>query len=347
MKKKYFKAAVLFNKKKIHIINLEYPKILDYGQVLVKLNYAGICGSQIGEYNFVKGKDSYVPHLFGHEGSGIVENIGPGVKKVKVGDKIIVHWKPGSGIDAEPYTYTYKKKKINSGKATTFSEFSVVSENRVTKINSKINMIDACLVGCSISTSFGMLNNDLKLKIGENILILGAGAIGLTSIIGAKLVGAGSITVLDISQKKLKLAKKIGADYCINSKGKNLKKIFSQNIHKNYSSIIDTTGNTKLISYAYELVSKSGKILLVGVPNYKKKINIKSLPLHFNTKIFGTHGGNVNPDIDFPRYERVIAQNKLNIGKKIVQNIIKLDDIEKVFIIQSKNRNKGKYIIKF
>src|ERR1035437_6435377 len=107
---------------------------LTFGQVLVKVLVSGICGSQLQEIAGNKNNAKFVPHLLGHEGCGIVEDIGVGVTKVKKGDKVVMHWRKGDGIEADFPTYMFKGKTMRSGKVTTFSEFSIVSENRITPV---------------------------------------------------------------------------------------------------------------------------------------------------------------------------------------------------------------------
>ena len=152
------KAAVLFNSKRpLEIIDLEIPNELDYGQVLVKVKYSGICGAQINEIDAVKGPDKFLPHLLGHEGSGIVEKIGNGVSNVNVGDHVVMHWRPSKGIQSNTPKYNYNGKIINAGWVTTFNQRSIVSENRLTKIPNDFDMKVAPLFGCAITTAFGVL----------------------------------------------------------------------------------------------------------------------------------------------------------------------------------------------
>src|SRR5437016_3201189 len=102
------KAAILTAlKKPLTVDEVELPE-LGYGQVLVKVRYSGLCGSQLGEIDGVKGKDDYLPHLLGHEGSGIVEKVGPGVKNLKKGDAVVLHWRPGNGVQAEVPSYRWR-----------------------------------------------------------------------------------------------------------------------------------------------------------------------------------------------------------------------------------------------
>ena len=99
-------AAILVGQNKPLVVDqVELPNKLDFGQVLVKIHYSGICGSQLGEISGVKGPDAYLPHLLGHEGSGIVLQNGPNITKVKEGDHVVLHWRPGEGIEANPPKY--------------------------------------------------------------------------------------------------------------------------------------------------------------------------------------------------------------------------------------------------
>ena len=129
------RAAILVEQRRPLIVDaVELPPRLAHGQVLVRLHYSGLCGSQIGEIDGVKGEDRYLPHLLGHEGSGFVRETGPGVKHVRRGDAVVLHWMKGRGIEAEPPVYTWRGEKLNAGWVTTFNEFAVVSENRLTAI---------------------------------------------------------------------------------------------------------------------------------------------------------------------------------------------------------------------
>ena len=107
------KAAILVKQNKpLVITQLDIPNELKYGQVLVKVLYSTICGAQINEFLGTKGPDKFLPHLLGHEGSGIVEKCGPGVTTVKEGDKVVLHWRKGEGIDADPPKYISKNLGI-------------------------------------------------------------------------------------------------------------------------------------------------------------------------------------------------------------------------------------------
>ena len=158
------KAAILVEQKKPLIIDdITLPENLEAGQVLVKLYSSGICGSQIGEIDGVKGHDPWLPHLLGHEGVGVVIECGAGVQHVKKDDKVILHWRPSKGIQAQTAKYRWNNKIVNSGWVTTFNEMAVVSENRLTPFHSDKIYHNASLFGCAITTAFGVVTNDAKI----------------------------------------------------------------------------------------------------------------------------------------------------------------------------------------
>jgi len=217
------KAAILVEQKMpLVLADIKIPK-LQYGQILVKVKCSGICGSQIGEIDGLKGVDRFLPHLLGHEGAGIVLETGNGVTKVGKDDHVVMHWRKGYGVEACTPKYEWDGKTINAGWVTTFNEYAIVSENRVTQITKDIDFEIAALFGCAVTTGLGVINNNSHLKIGESIVVLGAGGVGLNVVQGANMVSAYPIIAVDIYKNKLDLAKKFGATHILNSRDANLK----------------------------------------------------------------------------------------------------------------------------
>jgi len=128
-------AAILVAQRQPLVVDeVGLPPVLDVGQVLVEYRWSGICGSQLGEIDGVKGPDPWLPHLLGHEASGRVLATGPGVRHVAAGDTVVAHWRPGRGIEAAPARYAWRGAALNAGRVTTFSRHAVVSENRLTPV---------------------------------------------------------------------------------------------------------------------------------------------------------------------------------------------------------------------
>jgi Zn-dependent alcohol dehydrogenase len=302
------------------------PDHLDVGQVLVKLEYSGICGAQINEIDAVKGKDNFLPHLLGHEGSGIVMDIGPGVSTVKVGDHVVLHWRPSSGIQSAPPKYNWEGKEVNAGWVTTFNEQAIISENRLTVIPEDYDMREAPLFGCAVTTAFGVINNDAKVSVGQSVVIFGIGGVGLNIAQAADMVSAYPIIGIDLHQQKLDMGKKFGLTHGILAGSDDLSDDITTIIGDLADIVIETTGNSRVIEQAYNLTHPDGKTILVGVPNKGDNISIYSLPLHFNKVLTGSHGGDAVPDVEIPRLMRLIEAKKMTLDGLITHEF-PLEDI--------------------
>ena len=341
------KAAILYEQNKPLIIDeIELLSKLEIGQVLVKIHTSGICGSQIGEINGAKGPDKFLPHLMGHEGCGTILDVGPGVKKIKAGDLVVLHWRKGLGIQSEPPSYLWRGNKLNAGWVTTFNTKAVVSENRCTKIPDNTDKNIAALFGCAITTGFGVIENNARLKMGESILIFGAGGVGLNMIQAAKLYSASKIIAVDIFENRLHLAKEIGATHVVNSSKENFKETIKEIINdQDLNVFVDNTGIPKVIEYGYSITNSSGRIILVGVPRLGNNINIFSLPLHFGKTIIGSHGGESDPSKDISRYLRISDSKLINYGNLITDKIT-LDQINQGLENMKSGKSSGRLIIK-
>ena len=322
------KSAILIESKKpLVVADIELPTKLEFGQVLVKVCYSGLCGAQINEIEAVKGPDKFLPHLLGHEGSGIVEKIGDGVTSVKPGDHVVLHWRKSAGIQSFTAKYSWNGKKVNAGWVTTFNEKAVVSENRLTAIPKDFDLRTAALFGCAVTSGFGAVNNDAKVKIGQSVLIFGIGGMGLSIAYAASLVTAYPIVGIDLHKDKIEMGKKFGLTHGIQANSNNLKEEINDIFGiKGPEITFETTGNSKVMEQAYEITPNDGKTIFVGVPD--KKISIYSLPLAFNKTLAVSHGGNSVPDKDIPRYIRLVQNKKISL-EKLITHEFDLSEINK------------------
>ncbi len=289
------------------------------GQVLVKILVSGICGSQLQEIAGNKGNAKFVPHLMGHEGCGIVEETGPEVTKVKKGDKVVLHWRKGDGIEADFPTYTYKGKNMGSGKVTTFSEYSVVSENRVTAVPEDISNDFCALLGCGLSTALATIENEAKMRPGENILIVGLGGLGACFIKAAMLAKAGTIVALDIHDKK-GFAESLGATHFINSAKEDAKEALTRAGVKGFDVIIETSGNSKSIEATLPLLAGGGRFIMVGQPKPGESFEVRDANHLFGGEgkmLKATQGGQFSPSKDITRYVQMYRDGSLNIDNLI------------------------------
>ena len=310
-------AAILVAQQQPLVVDtIELPAVLEVGQVLVRVHVSGICGSQLGEIDGVKGPDRYLPHLMGHEGFATVLEIGPGVKHVQVGDSVVLHWRPGAGIQADPAKYRWRGEPLNAGWVTTFNRHAVVSENRCTKVPADTNPDAAALFGCAITTGFGVVENNARLRMGEAVVVFGAGGIGLNIIQAAALLSASAIVAVDLHDSRLALARQLGATHTINSRDADAETLIQEALAGQPLDVfIDNTGVPAVIELGYRLTHSQGRVILVGVPRKGNTVSLYTLPLHFGKLLTGSQGGESQPARDIPRYLRLLQQGRLQLDR--------------------------------
>lgn len=314
------KAAILTSlNSPLEIWDIE-PCELEFGQVLVKIIVSGLCGAQLQEIAGHKGNAKFIPHLMGHEGAGIVEKIGPGVTKVKVGDMVVMHWRVGSGIESVNPKYTAKDKILTGGKITSLCQQAIVSENRLTPVPLNTDPKLCALLGCGITTALGTINNEAKVKFGESVLIVGAGGVGLSLALASKMCTAYPIVLVDNQSSKKDLAITMGATQFYTS---------LLELNQKFDVVIDTTGNEYVISKGFDSLAPGGRMILVAQPKPETPITFCNASRIFQgvgNQIIATQGGKTSPNEDIPRYVALHKAGLLNIDALITHNF-KLSEI--------------------
>ncbi len=344
------KAAVLYEiGKPLVIEELQIPE-LKPGQVLVKILYSGICRSQLNEIKGLKGEDKYLPHALGHEGAGIVKEIGPGVTHVKPEDHVVLSWIKGLGMDVPSTTYLKGNEIINAGAITTFSEYSVISENRITPITGKMPLDKAALLGCTIPTGGGIILNQIKPIPGSSLAVIGVGGLGLSSILLADLMNCAPIIAVDINDEKLQFARRLGATETINSATTDfVSAILDLTNGKGADYAIETAGLTETIEKSFVSVKwdiwDGGLVVIAGNPPHNEKISIDPFNLK-GKRITGSWGGLTQPEKDIPRYVDLYLAGKLKLGE-LITNRFNLDEINQAFQAMEKGELPGKAILEF
>ena len=310
---------------------------LKVGQVLVKILVSGLCGAQLHEIRGHKGNAKFLPHLMGHEGCGIVEEVGPGVTTVEVGDKVVMHWRPGTGIEAPFPSYVLDGKSMSSGKVTTLSEYSIVSENRLTTVPQDTPEDFCAILGCALTTALGIIDNEVDLKFGESVAVVGCGGVGLNLVQAAALKSACPVYAIDNNVTKSDLCFTAGASLFTNS---------ISNLDGSVDVIIDTTGIPEVISECVSKLSGKGRMILVGQPAPGRGIEVMNAVNLFNgmgQSIKATQGGKTNPAEDIPRYVLMHKEGLLDV-KQFITHRFKLDDVNAAFDLL-KSGNAGRIII--
>lgn len=301
-----WRAAVLRETgAKLDVVEIVRPTLVS-GQVLVALDYSGVCRSQLMEVRGLRGPDAWLPHLLGHEGVGTVAEIGPGVTKVAVGDRVVVGWIRGEGIEsASPTFTTVDGERINAGRVTTFSEFTVVSENRVYPQPVEVDDRVAVLFGCALLTGAGMVLNEARPLTGESVLISGLGGVGIGALIAALSLDV-AVVVADISSEKRSLALRLGAAHVVDPLLANVSDQVRACFPTGLDIAIDAAGTTDAIEGAFASLNDNGRLIFASHPPAGERISLDPHDLIRGRTIKGSWGGASSPDRDIPHLAPIV-----------------------------------------
>ena len=272
---------------------------LTAGQVRLKVLYSGLCATQMEEIFVSSRNTKYMPHLFGHEGVGVIEAVGPGVTTKQVGDTCVIHWRQSSvGLDANPGSYFVSGKKINSGKVVTFSTQVVVPENRTSHLPVGFTTNMGALLGCSLTTGWGSVAKVGQHKSSDRVLIVGLGAVGTSAAWTA--FKRGSQTVLGVDSKPSVAARwsSSGVTHFFASISD---LVDTSSTDANLSSIdlaIETSGNSEVIEFLVNNLPDRARLVLVGMPSSKRFPELNIQRLLDGLSLTGSNGGSVDPGQD-------------------------------------------------
>ncbi len=320
-------AAILVAQRQPLVVDEVEVPAPEVGQVLVQMKTSRICGSQLGEIDGVKGPDRFLPHLLGHEGGAVVLEIGPEVNQVKPGDRVVVHWRPGAGLQIRPPIYRWGDRQANAGWLTTFNGLAVVAENRVTPVPADFDFEIAALLADTLTTGFGVVNNDAAVKVGESLVLFGCGGIGLGVVLGAHLAGAHPIIAVDLFDHKLAKAREYGATHTIHARENDVAAAVRDIVGAAGADVVvDGTGTPSVIETGYQLTRNDGRCVLFGVMPHDKRVTLHTLPLHFGKVLTGSEGGGSQPHRDIPRLVRMMQDGRFD-PRGFVSHRLKLPDI--------------------
>ena len=295
--------------KPLELRKIELPKLLS-GQVLVKVRYSGVCRSQVMEVSGGRGPDRWLPHLLGHEGSGTVLAVGTDVTKVVVGDAVILGWLRGTGLDSRGAKYKCGDTVINSGAVTTFSNYTVVAENRLVIKPDALPFDQAILFGCALPTGAGMILNEARPSVDETVVVVGLGGIGLSALMALKALGIKVRVAVDVSEEKLTVAKNLGATHLFNSAANTfISDIGQLTGHTGFDICIESGGKAETIELGFDLIRKGGgRLFFASHPPEGELIQIAPHDLISGKHICGSWGGACKPDVDVPRFFTLLNQ---------------------------------------
>lgn len=341
--------------KPLHIEEIELKKPAKE-EVLIKIKAAGLCHSDLSVIDGNRPRP--MPMVLGHEAAGIIEEIGEGVKNFKKGDHVVFAFLPSCGhceycmsgraalcnpgaVANNAGTLLNGDRKIINSKGETyyhhlgvsgFAEYAVASIYSLVKIDKAYPFEIAALFGCAVMTGVGAVVHTAKLQLGESILVVGLGGVGLSAILGAKASGASKIIAADVSLPKLEIAKKYGATHVINS-GENtaLEQLKNELTDGGVDKSVEFAGVMPALDFAFNATKKGGTTVTGALPNPNARLSLNPLTLVGQEKTLkGCYLGSCVPTIDIPNFLELYKNGNLPVDKLITHRL-KLEDINEGF----------------
>jgi S-(hydroxymethyl)glutathione dehydrogenase/alcohol dehydrogenase len=325
-------AAVLTELgKPLRILSLAIPE-LKAGQVLVEVAYSGLCQSQLLEIRGKRGPDRFLPHTLGHEGAGTVREVGPGVSKVKPGDRVILSWIAGGGAQVGSTVYQSAEGPVNSGPISTFLRRTVTCESRLTPIPPDLPLREAALLGCAVLTGAGAVLNTARPRPGESLAVFGVGGIGLSAVLGAVVAQASPIVAVDVADHKLELAGRVGATHLVHAgRTDPLAALSEITGGRGLDFAIESAGRRETMEAAFQSVRAGGGLcILAGNLPEGERITINPFDLIRGKRIAGTWGGESSPERDIPRYLDLWSSGRMPI-ERLISHQYPLSEINRAF----------------
>lgn len=308
---------------------IEVPA-LKAGQVLVKIFYTGVCHSQLMEASGARGPDRFLPHLLGHEATGEVVDLGPDVTKVRRGDRVVLGWIKGDGLDAGGTQYRRGNEVINAGGVTTFSDYTVCSENRVVPLPAGVPPDIGVLFGCAVPTGAGIVLNTVRPPPGSTVAVIGLGGIGLSALAATNAFRCGLVIAVDTEPEKLALARTLGATHTINAATEDVvEAIRTATGGKGVDFAVEAAGSARTIEMAFDAVRRGGgRCVFASHPPADQRIALDPFELICGKHIEGSWGGDSRPDRDVPVYAEHYRSGRFPLDA-FVRDRYTLDDINR------------------
>ncbi|HEX6979756.1 MAG TPA: zinc-dependent alcohol dehydrogenase family protein [Alphaproteobacteria bacterium] len=324
------------------------------GEVLVKIAAAGLCHSDLSVINGDRPRPT--PMVLGHEAAGIVEEVGPGVDDLKKGDHVVMVFVPSCGHCApcaegrpalcEPGAAANTKGELLSGArrlhrngqplhhhlgVSAFAEYATVSRRSLIKIDPELPLEEAALFGCAVLTGVGAVTNTAGVRSGQSVAVVGLGGVGLSSLLGAVVAGAGAVIAVDMNEQKLAFARQLGATHAFNAADPDCVEKVRAATHGGVDVAIEMAGSIKAFETAYRITRRGGQTVTAGLPNpgHTFPLSIVNLVGEERT-VKGSYIGGCVPTRDLPRYIGLYRQGRLPVDR-LMTDRLSLDRINEGF----------------
>jgi alcohol dehydrogenase len=324
-------------------------------EVLVQIKAAGLCHSDLSVIDGNRPRP--VPMALGHEAAGIVKSVGSGVRDLKQGDHVVAVFVPSCGhctpcAEGRPALCEPAAKTNNAGTlvcgehrlhradgtavyhhlgVSAFADHAVVSRDSLVKVDPALPMHHAALFGCAVLTGVGAAINSADIRAGQTVAVIGLGGVGLNSVLGALVAGAGEVIAIDLDNSKLALAKELGATHMFNSGEEGCIDKIKTLTNGGVDRAIEMAGSEKALEFAYQITRRGGTTVTGGLAHPEKKVAIQQVSLVAEERTLkGSYVGSCVPVRDIARYVTLFRQGKLPVDK-LLSGTLTLDQINEGF----------------
>ncbi|MBP55134.1 MAG: S-(hydroxymethyl)glutathione dehydrogenase/class III alcohol dehydrogenase [Marinobacter sp.] len=335
------------------------------GEVLVRIIATGVCHTDAFTLSGDDPEGNF-PAILGHEGGGIVEAVGEGVTSVEIGDHVIPLYTPecgeckfclsgktnlcgkiretqGKGLMPDGTSRFYKDGQpiFHYMGCSTFSEYTVLPEISLAKVNKEAPLEEVCLLGCGVTTGMGAVMNTAKVEEGATVAIFGLGGIGLSAIIGATMAKASRIIAIDINDSKFDLAKQLGATDCINPKSndKPIQEVIVELTDGGVDYSFECIGNVDVMRSALECCHKGwGESVIIGVAGAGQEISTRPFQLVTGRVWKGSAFGGVKGRSELPGIVERYLQGEFKLND-FITHTMRLEDINEAFELMHEGKS--------
>ena len=354
-----FRAAVLNRVgEPLAIDTLNMGSLQPY-DVLVRIKATGLCHTDL---EVIQGSLVYpTPIVLGHEGAGIVEDIGTAVTRVKRGDTVVLSWNPHCGhcfycerglpILCEPYKLHEPQGHLLDGGSrmtrngsnvhhffttSTFAEYTIVTESGAIPVPPELPFDRACIIGCGVMTGIGAVVRKARVTAGSSVVVIGCGAVGLNAVQGARLVDASRIIAVDVAAAKLDDATRFGATDVVNASDSDAVAIIrALTGGRGADYVFESAGQKTTFRLSVEAVRPGGQVVWLGKINVDEEVAFRWGTLMGEKRIVRSSYGNARPSRDFPWIAREYLAGRVKLDELITRRI-KLDEINAGFVAMAR-----------
>jgi Zn-dependent alcohol dehydrogenase len=362
------KAAVARNVDELSIEDIDTPDP-GPGEVLIRLVATGVCHTDLSA---LRGNlPTALPAVLGHEGAGVVEKVGPGVTMSKPGDHVVTTIANSCGkcyqcLNGSPSvcevalgvifggTMMDGTTRLSKGDETlfhffcqsSFAEYAVLPERSAVPVRKDAPLdVIACLA-CGAMTGIGAVTRRAKVPAGANVVVIGAGGVGLATVMAARAAGAATIIVSDLSDSKLELAKRLGATHTVNTSERDLVAAVMGVTERGADYAFDAVGAPGTIEAAFGAVRSGGHVVGIGIMSAQGTATIDLFSLILQKSLTGTSAGSVSPFLDIPWAVDLFMDGRLPLDQ-LVSTRYQLDDLDKAFSAMEDGTLEGRGVVVF